>query len=236
MLVAMAIGSLLCLTAFGLIITTRTNANRINEQIHIDQNARVALENLMHNLHSACVVPNKPPIQSGSNESLIKFISGTGQEAAVTPVLHAVRFIAAKEELTETEYESTSGSTYGAWTFESTPKHGKRLATGIQQITEKEGSTERKIPIFRYYQYYQENESTHVNPHPGELEAEYLSEGSSGLDTELAENVAKVTVAFRAAPASTREPEPKATVLEDTALYRLVPTSDEEAASPEPCA
>lgn len=236
LLVSMAIGSLLCLAAFGLIITTGRNTNRISEQIHVDQTARVALEGLMHKLHSACVVPEKPPVQANSTGSTIEFISATGEEAAVTPVLHAIRFIAAKEELTETEYADSSGSTYGEWTFQSTPSGGRRLATGIQQVTEKEGATELVVPIFRYYEYYQENATTHVNPHPGELETEALAAEGSGLSTELAENVSKVTVAFRVAPVAAHEPEPKATKLEDTALYRLTPTSVEETASPEPCA
>jgi prepilin-type N-terminal cleavage/methylation domain-containing protein len=236
LLVSMAIGSLLSLTAFGLIITTRTSGNRINEQIHIDQTARVALENLMRNLHSACVVPEKPPVQSGSTESTIRFVSATGQEAAVTPVLHEVLFTAPKEELKERLYEANAGSTYGSWTFNASPATERRLATGIQESTEQVGATERHVPVFRYYEYYQENPTTHVNPHPGELETEYLAASGSGLNTELAENVSKVTVAFRAAPIAAHEPEPKATVLEDSVLYRLTPTSVEESASPEPCA
>ncbi len=237
LLVSMAIGSIISLTAVGLIVTTRNSGNRINEQIHIDQTARVAMENLMRNLHSACVVPEKPPVQSGSTESTLRFISATGQEAAVTPVLHEVLFTASKEELKEKLYETNTGSTYGEWTFKTSPATERQLATGIQAITEKQGATERHVPVFRYYEYYQENTSTHVNPHPGELETEYLAASGSGLNTELAENVSKVTVAFRAAPiAAGHQPEPKATVLEDTALYRLTPTSVEESASPEPCA
>jgi prepilin-type N-terminal cleavage/methylation domain-containing protein len=237
LLVSMAVGSLICLTAFGVIITTQANSNRITEQIHIDQTGRVALENLMHKLHSACVVAEKPPVQAGSTSTTMKFISvSTEKTAAVEPQLHEVTYNSSKDELTESIHEPNSGGTYGEWTFKSAAASTVKLASEIQRA---ENSEHQIVPVFRYYQYYQEEPATHTNPHPGELEPEsnYLtSTEEKGLSTEQAENVAKVTVSFEAAPGRTHGTRPHdPTVLEDSAIYRLTPASTLEDVAPEPC-
>lgn len=238
LIIASAMGIIVSFVAFTLLLFTQNDTRRISEQIHIDQTARVSLENLMLELHSGCVVKEEPPVQKGSTTTKIKFISEHGQEAAFTTIkLHEVTYTASTHKLTEVSYKSKTGSTYGDWEFETTPSKEVTLATHVEPTI----SGGKEVPIFRYYQYYQENPSTHLNEHPGELEPEVNplkgATGGSGLSEEEAENVSKVTVGFSLAAERTLGLLiPKATQLEDSAIYRLTPTSTLETAAPEPCA
>jgi hypothetical protein len=244
-LIAASLGIAMTTIAFSALRFVQINVTRTDTQTAIDQSARTALTNLMVELHSGCIAPKAKPIREGSKETMIKYInarneaarteSATGEEAHVKPWLHEVFYESTKEELIEKKWEGlTENSTTGEWTFSATAKE-RILAEHVQQTWEN-SEHKAKLPVFRYYKYYEPGESGY--------EAGYLNPSTLTVPLSLtnSEKVAKVTVAFSVAPDAVSERkyykskaiEPIA--LEDSAVYRLTPASTAESPAPQPCA
>ena len=227
--------------AFGAMHFVALNVTKTDSQVHLDQAARSALANIMLELHSGCIAPKAKPIREESSEKMIKYINARNEaartesaheeEAHVKPYLHELKFEETSEKLVEKKWEGTSeNSSTGEWTFSATAKT-RTLATHVQQA---ENTEKKKIPIFRYYKYYEPAETGYeagmLNPNP-------LAENSK-LTASEAEKVAKVTVTFAVAPEektyNKKALEPL--TLEDSAVYRLTPASTAESPAPQPCA
>jgi hypothetical protein len=239
LLVAASIGIIVTLVAFGVLKFTSTQVTRTDSQVHIDQAARVALENLMLELHSGCYAPKAKPIQEKSENNILRFINArneaarteSGNEAHVKPYFHEVIYEEAKERLFEKKWEGTTeNSTTGEWAFSATAKE-RILATHIQATWE---NTEHKakLPVFTYYRYF---EAGDVGYEAGKLNPTALAVPLSATN---AQKVAKVTVNFSVSPEeakyNSKALEPVA--LEDSAVYRLTPASTAESPAPQPCA
>jgi type II secretory pathway pseudopilin PulG len=240
LLVAASIGIIVTLVAFGVVKFTQTQVTRTDAQVHIDQAARVALENLMLELHSGCYAPKAKPIQEKSTGSILRFINArneaarteSGNEAHVRPYYHEIIFEEAKERLFEKKWEgATENSSTGEWTFSATAKE-RILATHIQATHENSEPSKPKLPVFRYYRYF---EAGDVGYEAGKLNPTTLE---VPLSTTNAQKVAKVTVNFSVSPEeanyNSKALEPVA--LEDSAVYRLTPASTAESPAPQPCA
>lgn len=244
LLVAMALGIVVSLAAFGFLQFSTSSVARMTERVHVDQTGRVALERLVLRMHSACVTPGVAPIQVKSTEEDIKFISEGGATSALANVhLHEIIYTAPKGEtkgkLTEKVYASIPPPTGPAppeYKFQTTAEATTALLTGVKQ-SESEGKT---IPVFRYYRYYREGDSpptgSTVVPY-GELNPNPLSKTS--LETkEEAADVTKVTVSFTLAPEGKElstfnhdRPVP----LEDSVVFRLTPSSESPTSHNLPC-
>lgn len=245
-LIAASLGITMTLIAFSALRFVQINVTKTDTQVQIDQAARVALENIMLELHSGCIAPKAKPIREGSKETLIKYInarneaarteSSKEEEAHVKPYLHEVAYEESTEKLIEKKYEGTTENpSTGEWTFSSTAKE-RLLATHVQYSYEKPKTHEGKLAIFRYYQYYEPGETGYeagfLNPNPL----------TGALSATTAAKVAKVTVSFSVSPEqkaerkayNTKALEPVA--LEDSAVYRLTPASTAESPAPQPCA
>ena len=61
-------------------------------KVDATQHARVAIEDLENELHSACIVDNVTPIQSGSSATSLQFVSQEGNGATLTPVEHLITY------------------------------------------------------------------------------------------------------------------------------------------------
>jgi prepilin-type N-terminal cleavage/methylation domain-containing protein len=230
MLVAISMGIVISLAAFSFLGFATSDVSRINERVHVQQTARTTLENIILELHSACVTPSVIPILIKSTGSKIMFIS----EASTGSYLSSVR----EHEIT---YEAAKGSTKGILiekTYPSTtegPKYvfstksatSKRLLSGIVESE----SSGKKIPVFQYYRYYQEGDTLPLGDSTtpyGELYPTPLS--NTELEkTAIAEKVVKVTVSFTLTPEGTEvatfnrdRPVP----LEDSAVFRLAPAGE----------
>ena len=241
LLIASSLGIVMTTIAFGAMHFVAVNVTKTDSQVHIDQAARGTLANIMLELHSGCIAPKAKPIREESSEKTIRYInarneaarteSSKEEEAHVKPYLHEVKFEEASEKLVEKKWEGTSENTStGEWTFSATAKT-RILATHIQQA---ENTEKKKLPIFRYYKYYEPGETGYE---AGQLNPNPLAE-SGKLTASQAEKVAKVTIAFAVAPEektyNKKLLEPL--TLEDSAVYRLTPASTAESPAPQPCA
>lgn len=177
LLIASSLGIVMTTIAFGAMHFVAVNVTKTDSQVHLDQGARGALANIMLELHSGCIAPKAKPIREESSEKTIKYInarneaarteSAKEEEAHVKPYLHELKFEEASEKLVEKKWEGTSeNSSTGEWTFSATAKT-RTLATHIQQA---ENTEKKKLPIFRYYKYYEPGETGYeagmLNPNP----------------------------------------------------------------------
>src|ERR1700735_2754780 len=86
LLVAISMGIVISLAAFSFLGFATSDVARINERVRVQQIARTTLENIMLELHSACVTPSVIPIQIKSNGSKIMFISEAGAGSYLSSV------------------------------------------------------------------------------------------------------------------------------------------------------
>jgi len=223
LVVAMAIGIVVGLGAFGLLDFTSADVSRITERVHSTQEGRVVMERLMLELHSACVAPEVTPILEGSGESKLRFISAGGTEANLPNVeVHEVLYTAGTKGKSGTLIEKTwpaatvNGSDPPRYSFnESEPGSTVTLLSDVRtsSVEGKAGT----LPMFRYYRYYRSGDSSPVY---GQLYPTALS----GTLASEAKNVAKVTVAFTVAPngkVANGLHDDRPVPLEDTAILRL---------------
>jgi type II secretory pathway pseudopilin PulG len=245
LLIAISMGIVISLAAFSFLGFATSDVSRIDERVHIDQTARVTLENIMLELHSACVAPSVVPILPKSSSTDIKFISEAGTGSALSSVReHEIIYEAAKGatkgKLVENTYLSIpppTGKEAPEYSFSTKSSTTRKLLTGVVQ-SEKGG---KAIPVFQYYRYYQTGDTLptgHTTIPYGELYPTPLSNTELGEEgkAEKVEKVVKVTVTFTLAPEGAEiatfnrdRPIP----LEDSVVFRLAPAA--ESSSNLPC-
>lgn len=259
LLVSMIIALVVSLAAFSILQFTTDDVSRITARAHVDQTGRVALQKIMLQLHSACVAVTITPIEPKSNENTIKFVSETSPlnsskepiSSLSTVKLHEITYN--KAEGTLTEKSRPSSGTTPEFTFKEheTPEPSIHLLlTGVRQteVTNETTKEVEKLPIFRYYRYFTSND-TKVKlgeAKLGELDPEPMSNATleketiKGKEKETeAEKVAKVTMSFTLAPESHESIIAKGgqpIVLEDSAIFRFTPSSEEAGNTNLPCA
>jgi Tfp pilus assembly protein PilV len=210
MLVAVVSGMVVILATLSVLDISISQSSRISERVDADQRGRLAMEKLMLELHSSCIAFAGNPVEPGSTDTNIKFVSQSGNEAYFTSVTkHEVSLNTATHQLTDASYLSTNTAAElgTSWHFPATATSTQPLLTGAFQ-TAIEGAT---IPVFRYYKYQGGNIS--VTP-----ETTPLSE----LDAKA---TAEVTVNFTAAPSSERIEADRKVELTNTAVLRYDPSS-----------
>jgi prepilin-type N-terminal cleavage/methylation domain-containing protein len=246
LLIAMTIGSVVILAAFSLLRFTTSDVSRITARVHVDQRGRLALEKIMLELHSACVAPTVVPIREKSTENELRFISEyspLNSEKEPTPTselatvrLHRILYTPPTEKFQGTLIEES-------WPSTGTPPHYKfnesetptkvKLLNNIQQSLNKEG---KLIPVFKYYRYY--NEKDH-EPTYGQIDPTALNlPSSSPLTEKEAKNVTKVAISFSLGPEGSESAtfaNDRAVALEDSAIFRLAPSSETASESNLPC-
>jgi type II secretory pathway pseudopilin PulG len=238
LVVSMAIGMIVILAAFSFLDFTSEDVARTTERVHVNQIGRTALERIMLELHSACVAPSVNPVQVKSTGSVLRFISESGSQSAL-PVVHLREIIYTEKSgstpgtLVEKSYPSTSEvNGNGEYKFSSTATT-TILLKGVRQ-TEEINKTKVFRPIFQYYRYYQKTDS---EPKYGELDETPIA--AEKLETaESVENITKVTVSFTLAPEGTERSSfghDRPVALEDSALFRLAPSSEASGNPNQPC-
>ncbi len=149
LLVAILAGMIVIIALFNLQIVTLHQTTRVFTKVDATQHARVAIEDLENELHSACIVDNVTPIQSGSSATSLQFVSQEGNGATLTPVEHVVTYSSTAQTLTDSTYAETGETTnsQGApvYTFASTASTTRILLANVTQS----GTT----PIFQYFEY-----------------------------------------------------------------------------------
>jgi Tfp pilus assembly protein PilV len=136
LLVAMLGGIVVVAALVFLLTIALRETSRTFTRIDSTEHARVEVETLMNELHSACTAYQVAPVQSGSTGTSLIFTSAYGDAADPTPVQHTITWNASTGALTDT----TSSGT-------------KTLLSNVAEyVTTTTGAT---TPMFQYYAYEQ---------------------------------------------------------------------------------
>lgn len=225
LMVAMLISFIVVGAAIALFEFTNRDVTSVDAQVQISQKARLALQNLMQELHSGCILPHYQPIRPGSTSTQLNFVSGVGEGPEPEKVYYRQVKFEGGEVGNLVEYRWPATIENGAVKISNENPTTNILASRV--IRAAPGA-----PVFRYYHYYEPGEEGFS---PGSLNPTPLP---VPLTTEAAAKVAKVTIAFAVAPEESQtriggKIEPL--VLEDSAVYRITPTAAVATPVPEPC-
>ena len=243
LLVSMLVATVITGAAFSFLIFTTEDVSHVSARVGVDQGGRVALQRIISELNSGCYETNVHPVLAGSSPTTLVFES-EGGEASEFPTVEKHEIVYTKGSgttegtLVEKAYVSTGTKVEGGKNireYSKTPTHTTRLLTGIEQT--KYGS-EEATAMFRYYRFYHEGDPPpqgQSTPAYGELDPTPIT---TPLTSTEAEYATKVTVAFTLAPegkevVSFNHDRP--VVLEDSALFRLEPSSEASTAKNLPC-
>lgn len=201
-IVSLAAGLVVMAAISTVIVVSLRESNRVSARVDANQRARIALNAIVNQLHSACIAPQIAPVQVGSTGTQLSFIHQSGSAVAPTPVLSKISLTGTT--LSQSDYPTTGG-TAPQWTFASTPSSTRQLMTKISPIPPSSS-------IFSYLAYSN-----------GQVSATPLT---TPLVAAGAASTVQVNVAFSAAPLSKPVSDPNAaTNIQSTALLRLTPPS-----------
>jgi len=212
LMVALMTGLVIISALTMVILTTLHGTNRVSARVHATQRARLAVAQLMEELHSACVMPEIAPVKEGSEGNKLLFVHQTGSAVAPTPVLSEVVYSAGT--LKQLDFASTGGTSPN-WTFSKTASSTKTLLTNVTPMPPSSS-------IFTYYAY----------------SGGTISE--TPQKTPLNEIDALLTVEVHAAITAAPEHMPVADAgaeasIQNTATLRLTPPSFNEGSPARPC-
>jgi hypothetical protein len=149
LLVVMVAGIVVISALFTIVEVTLRQTTRTFSTIDASQHARIGVDQVENELHSACVGTGVTPIQVGSNGTSLIFISQSGSTASPAnganpiPVLHTITFNAGLATLTDTTTAVSAGVSPN-WTFA-----GASSTRTILTNVAPSGAT----PTFQYFAY-----------------------------------------------------------------------------------
>jgi Tfp pilus assembly protein PilV len=153
LLVTMLAGMVILGALFTIQATTLHQTTRFFSKIDATQHARVGIEQIENELHSACITDNVTPVQTGSTSTTLTFVSQYGTAASLTPVEHVISWSSTAGTVTDTTYAETgvtlNSSGQPVYTFSSTPSSSRTVLTNVSQST----SNGTAVPIFQYFKY-----------------------------------------------------------------------------------
>jgi prepilin-type N-terminal cleavage/methylation domain-containing protein len=152
MLAVLAAGSVVMLAVVAILDLTIHQTTRTYSYVNATQRARVTTETLENELHSSCIAAGETPVQSGSSDTTLSFISQYGNAANVTPVLRRLTFDSTAHTLAEADY-SVSGGSAPNWSFNTAPYVNRQLLTNVSQ----QGTG---VPVFQYFAYQEPTNSS----------------------------------------------------------------------------
>jgi prepilin-type N-terminal cleavage/methylation domain-containing protein len=216
MLVAMTIGLLISLAAFGLIDFTMKRSGEISSRVDADQRGRLAMDVITRQLRSqVCLPSGTVPMYNAagvptdaSNASFFVDLT-SDSDASVAPELHTLAYDATNKRIVETDRTAKFGADPTVDPkYTATPKT-RVLLTDVRQIPGTPAT-----PIFTYYMV---NGTQITNP-------------AAALD-----DIAAIQIAFRVTPTRARasDPDPRGSV--DFTDKIFVRTFDPNATNPSPC-
>jgi prepilin-type N-terminal cleavage/methylation domain-containing protein len=239
LLATMLAGSVVMLAVMAILDLTLHQTTRTYSYVSATQRARVTTETLENELHSSCIAAGETPIQSGSSDTSITFISQYGNAANVTPVLRTIAFSSAAQTLTESDY-AVSGGSAPNWTFNTDPYVTRTLLTNVSQQT-------GGLPVFQYFAYQQpKNASGQPYTEPDGTPYMMLLDGTSlvpgtsiqpaaqplavPLTVANAQLAAEVMIKFKVAPESgsgiNTNIADASTNVDDAVVIRLTPPAN----------
>lgn len=216
LVVAMAMGIVVMFALSDIMIVMLHQSQRTFTRVDATRQARVALNNIDNELHSACV-DGSPPIQATSTGTSLIFLSYSGNSASPTPVWHQLTFSGGTLKdfrwtaVTNPTYTQTgTGPEWQAGT--ALPPASVTLLSNASQQT-KAGSP---VPVFQYFRYtattptdssgdtyYTVPDGTTVNPlTQAAITAAPLSVTGTGLSQDDAANTVEVLISLVAGATS----------------------------------
>lgn len=212
LLVGLAAGLVVLVGLTTLVVVTLHATARTSARVDATSRARVTLDRLVDELHSACVVPKTAPIRTGSTSTKLGFIHATGAAAVPTPTLSVVSLVGTS--LIQADYAWKEG-TAPFWVFEELkPVREVTLLTNVSPISVTK-------PVFSYYASAATSTSETALAVP--------------LSQFNAEHTIHVNVAFMAGPRSGPTEEATPARMRGGATFRLSAVSYNEAAPAMPC-
>lgn len=212
LVVGTAVGMIVLFALTTVIVVSMHASARVSARVHATQKARVALIQVMEQLHSACVTPKVAPIQSGSTGTSLRFTHGSASEesgAALNPTFSVISLTG--NTLSQSDYAYLGGTPP---TFSPTPTRIRQLVTGI-------APTPPSSSIFSYHSYSK-----------GKL----VEIPQKTLGVAEASTAIQVRVAFTAVPNSTSVADSGVGAsVQNSAMLRLTPPSFNENAGSLPC-
>jgi hypothetical protein len=209
---------ILSVTLGMLEVTLRSQA-RVSARVVENQRGRPVMNNILADLHSACVAPAASPILPGSDGNNLIFFSQTGSAVSPIPEKHKITF--SNGTLTEWVYPTTVGATtpWDNSDFSTTASSQRLLLDGVSNATL--GDPPTTVPIFQYFAY---------------VGAQIPSTGlPTPLSSADAVKTVKVFVSFDAAPESEELADSSPIALSDSVVLRLEPASEDTSQVNLPC-
>ena len=216
LLVAIIIGTIIALAAFGLLDTAIGVGTKVNKRVDATQRGRTAMALIVRDLRSQVCLPGDTPIGSlraGSDTSVDVYTDLGNGSAATPPQRRTITFDAAGRRITESIYTPTGSA--GSYVFPTTPTATRTLLTDVVQ----DGTT----PVFRYYPV--DTTPDDDTQSPAALAA------SSGLLATSLDDVARIVVVFKVFPAGSTVAGGRTVVLQDEVYRRAI---DPNATDPTP--
>jgi hypothetical protein len=143
LLTAMLGGLFVVIALVFLLTIALRETSRTFTRVDATEHARVEVETLMNELHSACTAYQVAPIQAGSTATSLIFTTAYGDAADPTPVQNTISWSASTGALTDT----TSSGT-------------KTLLSNVAQYVNP--STGATTPMFQYFAYEQPTNSSGI--------------------------------------------------------------------------
>lgn len=141
LMIGLGIGMVVMLGLTTLVVVTLQSSTQVSARVDATQRARLALNRVLEQLHSACLVPKVAPILEKSTGTELRFLHAAGAAVSPTPTLSVVSF--GEGALKQTDYAWKEGAA-PFWIFQPTPSKTTLL---MDQISAASASK----PIFSYY-------------------------------------------------------------------------------------
>lgn len=141
LVVGMGIGMVVMLSLTTLIVVTLHSSTRVSARVDATQRARLALNRVIDQLHSACLVPKVAPILEKSTGTELRFVHAAGAAVSPTPTLSVITYSAGT--LSQTDYAWKEGAA-PFWVFQTTP-------TSTTQLMDQIAPASATKPVFSYY-------------------------------------------------------------------------------------
>jgi prepilin-type N-terminal cleavage/methylation domain-containing protein len=215
LLTAMIIGLLIIFAALDMLDTTVSLGTRVNKRVDAAQRGRNAMDRITRDLRSQVCIPGATPLPSlaGATDNTVDFYADLSDSSGAQPPTHRVlTFNPTAKTITEDIYVPTGSA--GAYSFPTTPSRTQVLLTDVVQ----NGST----PVFRFYP---------LDTTPDDDVDPSAIDGTSALDSDELDSVARIAVMFKALPNGAASTSSGASVFQDQVFRRAV---DPNATDPTP--
>lgn len=211
MLLAISVGMILILAAFGLIDASGTQAVKVTDRVDATQRGRLAMDEITRQLHSqVCLKAGTAAITDGQDNS-ITFYSYTGS-GAYLPARHTIAYDPTTRKITEYDYAGTG--TPPDMSYPATPTSTRTLLA--------DAATVGGAPVFAYYAWTSSGTVAPTVSLPTPLSA------ADALRT------VRVTIQFKAQP-SGKPNSVESTVLQDEVFSRTADPNGQSGPELPPC-